>query len=125
MSDTKSVSSTSSSVLSLNHPLALRKAELRASYETKAVLFDALNKEMKEMQIAIANIDQQIASPTFGNVDIARSCVFVGPKKTGKFRQLHINEDDQRYYLTDAMRKTKIEEEREIFVNSAVRAPGK
>jgi hypothetical protein len=103
----------------------LEKSKLLASLETKQALFDALAIEMKAIQREIAEIDHQIDSPTFKNLEIARSCVYVGPKKTGKYRQLHIKEDEELYYLSDSRRKVLIDKDREIFQNAEVRLAGK
>ena len=123
MSSSASVSSASS--FSLSHPKNLEKSKLLASLETKQALFDALAVEMKAIQREIAEIDHQIDSPTFKNVDIARSCVYVGNKKTGKYRQLHLTESDALYYFTDSRKKTLIDKDREVFKNADIRSAGK
>ena len=124
-----SVSSESSGPLSLDHPLILQKRELNDSLRMKQGLSNLLEREMREISSEIARIEQQVSSPTVGRPDVARTCVFVGPKKTGKYRQLHINELDQMYYLTEGTaqspsRKIKIDGTRKIFQNAEVRLGG-
>ena len=124
MSSNASVSS-ASSILSLSHPLSLDKSRLLSSLEMKQALLDALAIEMKAIQREIADIDHQIDSPTFKNLEIARSCVYVGPKKTGKYRQLHITEAGLLYYFSDSRRKVLIDEDRAIYKNAEIRLSGK
>lgn len=127
-----SASSVSSSTggLSVSHPIVARRRELLASLDSKKNLASALEREMKEISLALANIEQQVASPTVSRPDVAKTCVFVGPKKTGKYRQLHINELDQLYYFTDGTvksnpKKTLITDpDRAIYQNSEIRLAG-
>ena len=129
MSSASSVSSESSCPLSLSHPIVLKKSALKDSLKIKEELSIALEKEMKEIKTEIADIEQQINSPTVARPDIARQCVFVGPKKTGKYRQLHVNELNQVYYLTEGTsrspsKKTLINPDRVIYENAEVRLAG-
>ena len=129
VSSVSSVSSESSGPLALDHPLILQKRALNDSLKIKQELSNALEREMREISAEIAKIEQQVSSPTVGRPDVARTCVFVGPKKTGKYRQLHINELDQMYYLTEGTaqspsRKIKIDGTRKIFQNAEVRLAG-
>ena len=133
MSSSISVSSAlseeSSCPLSLMHPLVLKKKALKESLTTKEELAVALEKEMKEIKSEIIDIEQQISSPTVARPDVARQCVWVGTKKTGKYRQLHVNELNQLYYLTEGTTKspsskTLIKPDRQIFENADVRSAG-
>lgn len=129
MSSASSVSSESSCPLSLTHPIVLKKKALKEGLKIKEELALALEKEMKEIKAEIIAIEQQINSPTVARPDVARQCVFVGPKKTGKYRQLHVNELNQLYYLTDGTskspsKKTLVKPERVIYENAEVRLAG-
>jgi hypothetical protein len=129
MSSASSVFSESSCPLALTHPIVLKKKALKESLKIKEELAIALEKEMKEFKAEIVEIEQQINSPTVARPDVARQCVWVGPKKTGKYRQLHVNELNQVYYLTEGTsrspsKKTLINTDRAIYENAEVRLAG-
>jgi len=124
-----SASSESSCPLSLTHPFVVKKNALKESLMMKEELAVALEKEMKGMKAEIIDIEQQINSPTVARPDVARQCVWVGTKKTGKYRQLHVNELNQLYYLTEGTTKspsskTLLKPDRVIFSNADVRHAG-
>ena len=120
-----SASVSSESSFNPQSPLGVKKSELLEIIGEKEVIIKKLNFELNELKKEIKDIDSQLSSPTTARPDIARSCVFVGPKKTGKYRQLHISELGRLYYFTDSFRKAEIESDRETFVNAEVRKSGK
>ena len=78
---------------------------------------------MSAMKVKTSGIEKQMNSPTT-NSDYARQCIFVKVGKVGKYRQLHVTEEERVYYLTDTNRKTYIDLHRPIFYNSNIRAAG-
>ena len=103
--------SSASSVLSLDHPMVVEKGELVEKLAIVNKQQTILNAEAKTLIDAINEIEKAINSPTTSS-PYARQCVYVREGRAGKYRQLHITENDQLYYFSKSFRKTKIDPDR-------------
>lgn len=108
----------------INSPLGMKKSELLELIGEKEFVIKKMSLELNELKKEIKEIDNKLSSPTTLRPDVAKKCVYVGTKKQGKFRQLHINENGEFYYLTDSFRKTQVPKLRYQYDNAEVREAG-
>ena len=100
------------------HPLMLQRAILEDER-------DELDIKVKVLKNALEQIELVVNSPTFNDTEVAKSSVFIGSTKTGKFRQLHKHESGSLYYLTQSFIKVKVPKgSRPIFKNVKIRTEG-
>lgn len=123
-----SVSSVSS--LGLNHPMVLEKSSLVDKLDEINKQQALLTADAKSLIDAISEIERAINSPTTSS-PYAKQCVLVKDGKKSTYRQVHVTETGQLYYIsktkstvTASRRKTKIDKDREIFDNEEIRLQG-
>jgi hypothetical protein len=117
-SSTASVSEFSETTMPPVHPLMLQRAILEDQR-------DELDIQVKVLKDALEQIELVVNSPTFNDTEVAKSSVFIGSTKTGKFRQLHKHESGSLYYLTQSFIKVKVPKgSRPIFKNAKIRTEG-